>query len=35
MNDLNFFPFEDHHCDSDNVSVVEMLGVTLREYLSR
>jgi len=35
MNDLIFFPFEDHHYDSDDVSVVEMLGVKVREYLSR
>jgi len=36
MNDLIFFPFEDHHCDSDDMSVLEMLGVKVREYyLSR
>jgi len=35
MNDLIFFPLEDHHCDSYDVSVVEMLGVKVREYLSR
>jgi hypothetical protein len=35
MNDLIYLPFEDHHCDCDDVSVVEMLGVKVREYLSR
>ena len=35
MNNLIFSLFEDYHCDSDDVSVVEMLGVKVREYLSR
>ena len=35
MNNLIFFPLEDYHCDSDDVCVVEMLGVKLREYLRR
>jgi len=35
MNDLIFFPLKDHHCDSDDVSVVETLGVKVRKYLSR
>ena len=34
MNDLIFLPFEDHIFDSDDESV-EMLGVKVREYLSR